>query len=66
MTLQEWMEDAGLKPADVAQELGVHVSSVSRWLNGHRVPRPGQLQQLRLLSGNKVTADSFLQERAST
>ena len=60
MTLDEWIRRQGVTREHVAREIGVSVVSVCRYVNGARVPRRGVIAKIKALTGDAVTADSFM------
>lgn len=55
--LSAWLAQAGVSVPDVAARLGVAPSTVYRWRDGVKVPRPEQTAALAELTGGAVTAD---------
>lgn len=55
-SLSEWLAHTGTPVAAVADHCGVAKSTVYRWRDGIKVPRPQQAAKLAELTGGKVTA----------
>lgn len=60
MTLNDWMVANRKSRDDVARLIGVSVVSVGRYLTGERIPKTKILMKIKHITGNQVTADSFL------
>ena len=64
MRLAEWLNDRNMSAAEFADKLGVHRSTVGRWLNdgavgsGHR-PSWEQLAKIKIITNGSVTANDF-------
>jgi len=61
MKLQDFLTATGVKPAEFAQDVGVTVQAIHRYLNGERIPERGVMSRIQVRTDNKVTADSFYQ-----
>lgn len=64
MKLSEYMAEAGLTDARLAEHLGVDRSTVTRWRNGTRPPLWAAVK-IEQLSGGAVRPSEFIEERAS-
>ncbi len=60
MKLSEWMEPRDISASDLADLLGVHKSTVGRWLDGSGKPSWEQLGKISSLTEGAVTANDFL------
>ena len=58
MRIAQALDDAGIRPGDVARRLGVVPSTVSGWLRGRREPDAATLTQIAEMCG--VTTDELL------
>jgi len=54
MTLKKWLKIKPMNGAEFAAYMGVSTSAVSRWLNGHRIPRPEQVRMIYVLTKKRV------------
>lgn len=45
---------------DVAAFLDISVVSVGRYLSGERLPKPKIIRKIKVMTGDQVTADDFL------
>lgn len=60
MTLQTYLSTHGISIREFADSIGVKWTSVWRYVNGERVPRPVVMRRIREVTDGKVTADSFV------
>lgn len=60
MKLGEWLQLNGRSRADFARVIGVEVESVTRYVNGDRVPRPLIMGKIKTETDGMVTADDFM------
>jgi transcriptional regulator with XRE-family HTH domain len=60
MRLQDYLASNSLSRADFAQQIGVSVESVRRYLNG-RVPEPSVMGKIIWVTDGEVTANDFFQ-----
>lgn len=66
MTLDQFLADEKLSPAEFGRWIGRSRAAMSRYLNGQRVPDKKTMDLIREATGGKVTADSFYaQEEAA-
>jgi len=63
MRLAEYMQQAGLKDAGLAEVLGVRVQSIARYRTGQRVPRPDVMRRIVEITGGAVRPDDFYLQR---
>ena len=61
MRLGEWLKQNEKTPAQLAEEMGVKRSTVSRWVKGQMPNVPAVLRIIEI-TGGKVTANDFLPE----
>jgi DNA-binding XRE family transcriptional regulator len=54
MTLKEWRRKHHVSQETVAQKLGVHQSTVSKWETGEECPSLLTAESIRVLTGGKV------------
>lgn len=54
MTLTKWLKLKPMLASEFAAYMGVSTSAVSRWLNGHRIPRPEQMRMIYVLTKKRV------------
>lgn len=59
MSLASYLESAGIKPAQFAAQIGVPASTITRILNGKRVPRIDTARKIALATGGKVKVEDF-------
>jgi len=59
MTLDEWMTRQGYSSSELARQLGVNVSMVSRWRNGLAIPDGENMIRIWQLSAGEVDPNSF-------
>ena len=62
MTLKEWMRCNALTQVVVAEKIGVHQSTVARWINYQQFPDPIHLVKIKDITGGEVTADNLVNE----
>ena len=55
--LRDWLDETSTSVADVAARLSVAPSTVYRWRDGIKVPRPKQTEALAAATGGRVTAN---------
>lgn len=60
MTLKAWLKKHGKTVEEFADAIGVAKSSVSRWANGTRFPRPEMIARIQEATGEKVEANDFM------
>jgi len=54
MTLNKWLKIKPMLASEFAAYMGVSTSAVSRWVNGHRIPRPEQMRMIYILTKKRV------------
>jgi glutamine synthetase len=59
VNLGEYLKRSGLSRTEFAEMVGVAEASMSRYVAGKRVPRPGILRRIVAASGGEVRADDF-------
>ncbi len=59
MTLKEWLDRTGKSSAQIAFELDLPQGTLSRYLNGSRIPRPDIMQRIHRVTDGQVTANDF-------
>lgn len=62
MKLGAWLTGEGVTREAFASRIGVNEASVSRYINGDRVPRRKIMLRIRKETNGKVTANDFLNE----
>ena len=55
MKLGDWLTENNVHQVDFAKEIGVHPSTLSRFLHGKRVPVLKIIQKIHDATGGKVT-----------
>ena len=60
MRLNSYLKYAGKTHKDFADELGLSVSAVHKWLYGQRFPRKEHLKKIQELTNGEVTANDFI------
>lgn len=60
MKLGEWLAATGTARSEFAERIGVDHVSVTRYVNGVRMPRKATLAIIREVTNGKVTADDFV------
>lgn len=60
MTLREWRNKHKVSQETVAQHLGVHQSTVSKWETGQEVPSLLSAEAIRVLTLNKVPLSAWV------
>lgn len=60
MKLASFLEKSHIGRREFAVALGVSDVTVTRYINGSRIPRPRHMKRIKELSGGVVTADDFL------
>jgi transcriptional regulator with XRE-family HTH domain len=60
MRLAAWLEREKLSPAAFAARVGVHRSTVGRWLDGAARPDWDQLTKIKEDTGGEVTPNDFM------
>jgi transcriptional regulator with XRE-family HTH domain len=58
--IKEWAELRGMRPVDLATELGVEISQVTRWFAG-QMPRPDTQLRLAQLFGGEDADPNMIQ-----
>ena len=58
MTLREYLKQTGTSRAQLAEQIGVSVESIRRYLNG-RVPERVVMESIITATDGKVTANDF-------
>ena len=59
MTLKEWLNQGGRKKKWLAQQLGCHDTSVSRWVTGKSVPDERYQAAIEKLTDGQVPASKW-------
>jgi transcriptional regulator with XRE-family HTH domain len=59
MTLREWATSQNLTQRDLAQRIGVHEITMSRWINGHAIPRRYQMAFIEQMTAGAVRPADF-------
>jgi transcriptional regulator with XRE-family HTH domain len=62
MDMKTWLKHDERTRQEIADQLGVHYITLSRWLIGQGVPSKRYIVKIRKLTKNKVTLKDFLQE----
>ena len=62
MTLEEWIRNSRLRPADVARLLGISRGNLHDLMRRAVWPRPETVIKIWRLTGGAVTANDFLPE----
>lgn len=62
MTLSEYLDAAGLKPAQFAQELGVEPSTITRMLSGARGPSLEMALRIEAATTGQVTPKDWARD----
>jgi transcriptional regulator with XRE-family HTH domain len=65
MSLDDWMKLNELSNADMAELLGVHVISVSKYRSGVTIPRRKLMRAIVNLTDGEVTASDFYELQAA-
>lgn len=60
MRLAEWLKQENKTATDLAAEIPVDTSTVTRYVNGQRVPRKEHMRRIRDITNGAVTADDFM------
>jgi Helix-turn-helix len=63
MKLGAWIDRKRLTLREFGERIGVDESSVSRYINGGRMPRPEHLAAIMRETNGAVTANDFMAER---
>lgn len=66
MKLSRYMKENKLTDEDVALALGATISAVGKWRRGERMPRPGVMQKILLLTTGAVSPNDFHAPRTVT
>ena len=66
MNLSDYLSEAGLKPAEFADKLGVPPSTIGRLLNGERSPRLETIAKIEAATGGRVTVQDFYEQHRPT
>jgi predicted XRE-type DNA-binding protein len=66
MTLRQWIADNGLTQASAAEMFEVHEITLSRWINGHAIPRRAQMARIGVLTKNAVLPNDFFASATSS
>jgi predicted transcriptional regulator len=59
MKLAEHMDKKGITETEMARLLGVSQPTVSRYLNGERMPKPRNMAKIVAVTGGRVRPDDF-------
>jgi transcriptional regulator with XRE-family HTH domain len=59
MKLQIYLEEASITQEQFASSLGVTQASVSRWVQGKKLPRPDAMRRISEATSGKVSPDDF-------
>jgi transcriptional regulator with XRE-family HTH domain len=65
MTISEFIAANSLTRAKFAKMIGVEEESVTRYMNGTRMPRRKQLDRILKVTNGAVTANDILQHEAA-
>lgn len=60
MRLDSYLEKNGISVESFAADIGVHRTSVYRFISGVAFPRASTIQRIIEITGGKVTANDFL------
>ena len=60
MRLNSYLKYAGKTHKDFADELGLSVSAIHKWLYGQRFPRKEHLKKIQELTNGEVTTNDFI------
>jgi len=61
MKFKKWVKLSGLRPGDIAKELGCHRTTVHNYMEGRRRPATiDRIEEIRRLSGGQVTFTDWL------
>ena len=60
MRLGEWLETKRKSGRELARILTIDASSVTRYVNGERVPHPRIMAKIIAATGGQVTANDFV------
>ena len=60
MRLNNYLKYSGKTHKDFADDLGLSVSAVHKWLYGQRFPRREHLEKIKELTKGEVTANDFI------
>jgi transcriptional regulator with XRE-family HTH domain len=55
MRLHEWVKTDERSQSEMAEFVGVHYNTFSRWVSGRSIPAKRHARKLRELTGDKVT-----------
>lgn len=59
MKLADYLSSTGVTQADFAQRIGVHQSAVTRYVAGHRIPKPQTAMKITKATGGAVTIEDL-------
>jgi DNA-binding transcriptional regulator YdaS (Cro superfamily) len=62
MKLAAWLNDRSMSAAEFADKVGVHRSTVGRWIDGEVKPSWDQLPKIQELTAGQVTPNDFRDE----
>jgi len=60
MTLREWRQKHKVSQETVAEHLGVHQSTVSKWETGEEMPSLLTAEAIRVLTASKVPLSAWV------
>ncbi len=60
MQLGAWLKRQNIAAVDFAERVGVGPWSITRYVNGDRVPRPKVMARIIAATGGEVTANDFV------
>jgi len=60
MTLKEWKDEKGKSGSEIAAALGVHQSTVHKYLHQKRIPEPYMIYNIQRLTGNRVMLEDWI------
>ena len=60
ITLSAYLKQNGVSIKAFAREIGVSRMTVHRWIRGQNRPDWDALERIKLVTGDRVTADSFM------
>ena len=60
MRLDWYLEKNAISVGTFARDLGVHRTSIYRFMSGRAFPRPETIERITTVTGGKVTANDFI------
>ena len=61
MKLKRYLDENAISDAEFAEIIGVHQTTVSRYVRGLRIPKHAHIRQIMLATGGQVTANDFVE-----